>query len=99
MHGIPDVLYTDHGSDFTSDHLAQVAADLHVELVHSTIARPQGRRARGKLERLFGSITTELLPELPGHLVHGKPASAPALTPGRPEPASTRAVRYLESVR
>jgi hypothetical protein len=34
----------------------------------------------GKLERLFGSITTELLPELPGHLVHGKPASEPALT-------------------
>jgi putative transposase len=29
---------------------------------------------------LFGSITTELLPELPGHLVHGKPSSAPALT-------------------
>jgi putative transposase len=77
VHGIPDVLYADHGSDFTSDHLAQVAADLHIELVHSTVGRPQGR---GKLERLFGSITTELLPELPGHLVHGKPASAPALT-------------------
>lgn len=77
VHGIPDVLYADHGSDFTSDHLAQVAADLHIELVHSTVGRPQGR---GKLERLFGSITTELLPELPGHLVHGKPASEPALT-------------------
>ena len=77
VHGIPEVLYTDHGSDFTSDHLAQVAADLHIELVHSTVGRPQGR---GKLERLFGSITTELLPELPGHLVRGTPASAPALT-------------------
>jgi putative transposase len=77
VHGIPDVLYADHGSDFTSDHLAQVAANLHIELVHSTVGRPQGR---GKLERLFGSITTELLPELPGHLVHGKPSSAPALT-------------------
>lgn len=43
VHGIPDVLYADHGSDFTSDHLAQVAADLHIELVHSTVGRPQGR--------------------------------------------------------
>jgi putative transposase len=77
VHGIPDVLYADHGSDFTSDHLAQVAVNLHMELVHSTVGRPQGR---GKLERLFGSITTELLPELPGHLVHGRPATAPALT-------------------
>ena len=77
VHGIPDVLYADHGSDFTSDHLAQVAADLHIELVHNTVGRPQGR---GKLERLFGSITTELLPDLPGHLVHGKPATPPALT-------------------
>ena len=41
VHGIPDVLYADHGSDFTSDHLAQVAADLHIELVHSTVGRPR----------------------------------------------------------
>lgn len=27
VHGLPDVLYADHGSDFTSDHLAAVAAD------------------------------------------------------------------------
>jgi putative transposase len=77
VHGIPDVLYTDHGSDFTSDHLAQVAADLHIDLVHSTVARPQGR---GKLERFLGSLTTELLPELPGHLVGGQPVSPPRLT-------------------
>lgn len=77
VHGLPDVLYADHGSDFTSDHLAQVTADLHIRLVHSTVARPQGR---GKLERLFGTITTELLPDLPGHLVRGKPASPPRLT-------------------
>jgi len=76
VHGLPDVLYADHGSDFTSEHLAQVAADLHIELVHSAIARPQGR---GKLERFFGTVTTELLPDLPGQLVHGQPASPPRL--------------------
>ena len=40
--GIPDVLYVDHGSDFTSTHLEQVAADLHFQLVYST-----GRTASG----------------------------------------------------
>ena len=71
--GLPDVLYSDHGSDFTSDHLAAVATDLHIELVHSTVARPQGR---GKIERFFGTVTTELLPQLPGQLVRGRPVSA-----------------------
>jgi len=75
--GIPDVRYVDHGSDFTSQHLDQVAASLHVRVVYSGVARPQGR---GKVERLFGTLNTELLPELPGHLVEGKPASTPALS-------------------
>ena len=75
--GIPDVLYVDHGSDFTSTHLAQVAADLRFQIVYSAVARPQGR---GKVERLFGTLNTELLPELPGHLVRGKPATPPRLS-------------------
>jgi putative transposase len=75
--GVPDVLYVDHGSDFASRHLDQVAADLRFRVVHSAIARPQGR---GKIERLFGTLNTELLPELPGHLVDGKAASTPALS-------------------
>src|SRR3989475_741974 len=54
--GIPDVLHVDHGSDFTSTHLEQVAADLHCQLVYSTVGRPQGR---GKVERLFGTLNTE----------------------------------------
>ncbi len=77
MCGIPETLYVDHGSDFTSHHLAQVAADLKFAIVHSTVARPQGR---GKIERFFGSINTELLAELPGRLVHGRPVSPPVLS-------------------
>ena len=75
--GIPDVLYVDHGCDFTSRHLEQVAADLKIQLVHSAVARPQGR---GKVERLFGSLNTELLCDLPGYLVEGKSATAPKLS-------------------
>ena len=75
--GVPDVLYVDHGSDFTSQHLDQVAASLHFQIVYSAVARPQGR---GKIERLFGTFNTELLPELPGHVVEGKPAKPPKLS-------------------
>lgn len=75
--GIPDVLHVDHGADCTSLHLEQAAADRRLRLIDSAIARPQGR---GKVERLFRTINTELLPELPGHLQGGKPASAPRLS-------------------
>lgn len=75
--GIPDVLHVDHGSDFTSLHLEQAAADLRIRLIYSGIARPQGR---GKIERLFRTINTELLPELPGNLRNGKPVSPPRLS-------------------
>jgi len=75
--GIPEILYVDHGSDFTSAHMEQVAAALRIELVHSTVGRPQGR---GKIERFFGTISTELLPELAGHMAKGRPVNSPALS-------------------
>ena len=77
MCGIPDVLYVDHGSDFTSKHLTQTAKDLHFEITYSTVARPQGR---GKIERFYGTVNTELLTELPGHLARGHTPPAPVLT-------------------
>ena len=40
--GIPETYYTDHGSDFTSQHLEQVAADLHMALVFSITGKPRG---------------------------------------------------------
>jgi len=48
--GIPSVFYTDHGSDFTSKHMEQVAADLGIELIFSEKGVPRGR---GKIERFF----------------------------------------------
>ena len=61
--GIPDVLYVDHGSDFTSTHLGQVAADLRIELVYSAVGRPpltgQSRTLARDLagDRLPGNLT------------------------------------------
>jgi putative transposase len=61
--GIPARFYTDNGSDFTSQHLEQVAADLKIELVFSWPSHPRGR---GKIERFFRSVEQLLLPHLPG---------------------------------
>lgn len=63
--GIPEQFYTDHGSDFTSNHLEQVAIDLKINLVFSAIGKPRGR---GKIERFFLSINQLLLQDLPGYL-------------------------------
>jgi len=78
--GLPDVLYSDHGSDFTSARLERVCLDTHIQLIHSRVGVPQGR---GKIERFYGTVTTELLPHLPGHIPHGtngNPITPPALT-------------------
>lgn len=77
MCGIPDLLYVDHGTDFTSHHLAQTARDLHFEIIYSAVARPQGR---GKIERIFDTLNTELLADLPGHLATGHRHPEPVLT-------------------
>lgn len=41
--GLPEVLYSDHGSDFTSARLEQVCLDTHIRLIHSRVGVPQGR--------------------------------------------------------
>lgn len=76
MCGIPDILHVDHGSDFISHHLERTAIALHIRIIHSTVGRPQGR---GKIERFFGTINTELLSALPGHLGPGSLAPTPIL--------------------
>ena len=62
--GIPDVLYTDNGADFTSKHLEQVAIDLKMRLVFSTPGKPQGR---GKIERFFRTVNEMFLCDLEGY--------------------------------
>ena len=74
--GIPAVLYTDHGSDFTSQHLEQVCADLNIRPVFSQVAKPRGR---GRVERFFNTVNQLLLSRLPGYAPAGYAAKA---TPG-----------------
>ena len=62
--GIPEVLYTDHGSDFTSRHLEQVGADLKIRLAFSIPVKPRGR---GRIERFFSTVNEMFLCELDGY--------------------------------
>lgn len=75
--GIPETFYTDHGSDFISQHLAQVALDLKMELVFSEAGMPRGR---GRIERFFGTINQLFLCTLPGYAPHGVPPGVALLT-------------------
>lgn len=75
--GIPAVLYTDHGSDFTSQHLEQVCAALKIQLIFS---RPGHPRGRGRIERFFATLNQRLLADLPGYAPAGQAHRPPALT-------------------
>ena len=77
--GIPQIFYTDNGSDFTSNHLEQVSADLKMQLVFSTVGMPRGR---GRVERFFQTVNQLFLHELPGYIANddGKPTTKPTLT-------------------
>jgi putative transposase len=75
--GIPETFYTDHGSDFTSQHLEQVAADLQMALVFSIAGKPRGR---GKVEPIFETVNQLFLCHQPGYSPAGAPPAKPVLT-------------------
>jgi putative transposase len=75
--GIPSVFYTDHGSDFTSKHMEQVAADIGMELVFSEKGKPRGR---GKVERFFRSVDQLFLQDVPGYAPKGYTEAEATLT-------------------
>ena len=66
--GIPEVFYSDHGSDFTSHYLEQVLADLAVHQVFSQVGQPRGR---GRIERFFETVGQLFAAELPGYAPPG----------------------------
>lgn len=63
--GLPERLHIDRGRDFTSKHLAQVAADLGIRLSFATPYLPW---AKGKIERFFNTLNKQLWCELPGYV-------------------------------
>ena len=62
-HGVPRILYTDHGSAFVDSSLERACAVLGIKLTHSQPGRPMGR---GKIERVFETIQQQFLVEVTG---------------------------------
>ena len=60
--GLPRKLYVDNGPAFRSQLLAHATASLGIALIHSTPYQPQGR---GKIERFFRTVRTQLLSACP----------------------------------
>lgn len=56
--GIPDRLYVDNGSAFSSDYLAHACAQVKIGLIHS---KPYDSPSRGKIERFFRTIRGRFL--------------------------------------
>ncbi|MFB4166276.1 Mu transposase C-terminal domain-containing protein [Alteribacillus sp. JSM 102045] len=75
--GIPEVFYTDHGSDFTSRHMEQVGADLRMQLIFSSVGVPRGR---GKIERFFQTVNQMFLQEQPGYIFRSRSSPSPSMT-------------------
>ncbi len=66
--GIPERFYTDHGPDFESHRMEQVAAVIRMRLDYSMVGEPRGR---GKIERFFETIDQMFLCELDGYCPEG----------------------------
>lgn len=77
IYGLPDQFYTDHGSDFTSLHIQQVATDLKFEAIFSTVGEPRGR---GKMERFFRTVDDLFLNNMPGYAPRGEKNVVASLT-------------------
>ncbi len=64
-------------------HLVRSHAAAPTPASSSSTPPSASRRARGKIERFFGTVTSELLPTLPGHIPRGtdaKPVTDPQLS-------------------
>ncbi len=59
--GLPKRLFVDNGSAYRSHHLELVMAKLGVTLIHARVRHPQ---AKGKIERWFRTVRTQLLVRL-----------------------------------
>jgi putative transposase len=59
--GIPQRLYVDNGANYRSHHLSLVCAKLGIALIHARPYQPQGK---GKQERWFRTVRSQLLSQL-----------------------------------
>ncbi len=57
--GIPRIIYADNGKIFRSDQFQLACASLGISLLHT---KPYDAAAKGKIERLFGTVSQRFMP-------------------------------------
>ena len=60
-YGCPLAIYADQGSVYRADQLDTACATLGIQRI---LARPYSPEAKGKIERFFGFVRSDFLPEL-----------------------------------
>ena len=73
--GVPAAIRTDEGADYTSRHVLGVLADLEIEHLP---CRPYAPEQKPFVERVIGTVSTDLFAHLPGFAGHS-PADAAEL--------------------
>jgi putative transposase len=73
MRGLPDAIATDHGVDFKSNAVVVAMRALGIQHV---LCPPNDPDAKGEVERWFRTISTGLLPQLPGARAIGTSATS-----------------------
>ena len=59
--GLPESIYVDNGKVYVSTQLAAACATLAIRQIHST---PYAPNTKGKIERFFGTVRSQFLPEV-----------------------------------
>ncbi|RUM43022.1 MAG: hypothetical protein DSY34_00645 [Desulfurobacterium sp.] len=65
--GVPEVIVTDNSKIYRSEHLAQVCEALGIKLTHTDSYAPE---QKPHVERVFGTIATQLFEVLEGYVGH-----------------------------
>ncbi|MHB1095623.1 MAG: DDE-type integrase/transposase/recombinase [Gemmatimonadaceae bacterium] len=90
--GVPEILYSDNGSDLVSGQMKQALASLGIQQVCSMPYTPEGR---GMIERRFRTIKEGVFPLLRGYQGNGKVDLAPEDLPTLEE-AERHVQRFVE---
>jgi putative transposase len=68
-HGIPEMVYVDNGSIYSSHHFSRICGRLGTQLKHTKPGRPQGR---GKQEKFYRFVDQSFVPEAYDLVEQGK---------------------------
>lgn len=72
LYGVPEVVYSDNGSDFRSGEVGDL---LRAQGVMQIFSVPYSPRSRGRIERSYRTIKESILPLLPGYVGGSNPRS------------------------